>query len=40
MVNPVDQFYALHIFEKKTTRADVYLYIVAVLAFIVIGATS
>jgi hypothetical protein len=39
-VNHYDQFYALHIFEKATTRADVWLYIVAVLAFIVIGVTA
>jgi hypothetical protein len=39
-VNPFDQFYALHIYEKATTRADVWLYIVAVLAFIVLGVTA
>lgn len=39
MNNPADKYYAVHVFEKKTTRADIWLYIVAAVAFIVIYAT-
>jgi hypothetical protein len=36
-LNYYDQFYALHIFEKATTKADKYMFAVAILAVIVLA---
>jgi hypothetical protein len=39
-MNPMDRFYAIQRFKAKTPTFDIVLYLVAVLALIVIGATA